>query len=141
LYIDGVLRATDSSADIINMDSADHFRAGVGSCDFIDGTVPFAGTLDEIEIYGRALSGDDIQQIYRAAAVGPSLRIESVSVSGANFGFSWNSASGHIYHVQFKAAPGDATWTLVENIPGNGNSMSRSYPIGNGSGFYRITVD
>ena len=55
VYINGTLLA--SFANVWTMRTTDTWRFGAGSFSGTDGQYPFAGVLDEIAVYGTALSG------------------------------------------------------------------------------------
>ncbi|MBP9728012.1 MAG: LamG domain-containing protein [Candidatus Moranbacteria bacterium] len=64
LYIDGVLEAataTGTFASVNSLANASTFRIGAES----DAGNPFIGEIDEVRMYSRALTGDEISQLYR----------------------------------------------------------------------------
>jgi hypothetical protein len=63
LYIDGNLEATATSATTVNVTNDARMRAGVSSCDGIDGTHPFTGELDELMIFRTAFTQQQIQAL------------------------------------------------------------------------------
>jgi hypothetical protein len=66
LYVDGALEATTTSATTLNLTNNAPMRAGVSTCDGIDGTSPFTGELDELMIFRSALTQPQIQALGRA---------------------------------------------------------------------------
>jgi hypothetical protein len=64
LYVDGVLDASNSSAEVVNMSNSASFLLGNGPCYPVH-TDFFSGELDEVRIYNRALSTAEIRQLYR----------------------------------------------------------------------------
>jgi len=70
LYINGVLDTNGAStAAVGDISNAQPFRLGAES----DGESPFQGQLDEVRIYNRALSSQEVQDLYNAES-GASLR-------------------------------------------------------------------
>jgi len=63
LYIDGVLDASNSSAEVVNMSNSASFLLGNGPCYPVH-TDFFSGELDEVRIYNRALTAAEIQNLY-----------------------------------------------------------------------------
>lgn len=63
LYIDGTLEATATSAATLNLTNTSPMRAGVSTCDGIDGTHPFTGELDELMIFRTAFTQQQIQAL------------------------------------------------------------------------------
>jgi subtilisin-like proprotein convertase family protein len=76
IYIDGVLNTNLTNAGIANLSNSVMFRAGQSVCvppsygDLSDGSVPFVGSLDELDLYDRALSPAEIYAIYHAGSLG-----------------------------------------------------------------------
>jgi subtilisin-like proprotein convertase family protein len=90
LYIDGVLNAANIvNSGIANISNNVQLIAGKSVCDGIDGTQPFAGDLDEQDLWNRALTPAEIHAIYAAGSSGkystnslyPNFRITFDSVS------------------------------------------------------------
>ena len=65
LYIDGTLEAT-TTPTTENLTNKAPLRAGVSTCDGVDGTQPFTGELDELMIFRSALTQPQIQALGRA---------------------------------------------------------------------------
>ncbi len=78
LYVDGLL--VGSANGSLGTTNSDALKiGGSGGCDY------FLGTLDEITIYNRALSGPEIQQVYGAGSFGKcesSIKLETVATFG-----------------------------------------------------------
>jgi hypothetical protein len=66
IYVDGVLRG--SSAIPINTGSG-QVRVGVG----VEAGNYFSGSLDDVRIYNRALSVDEVSELYRTESAGTAL--------------------------------------------------------------------
>jgi len=63
LYVDGQLQATTTTATTADISKATPMRAGVSTCDGIDGTTAFVGQLDELMIFTVALTQSQIQTL------------------------------------------------------------------------------
>jgi hypothetical protein len=63
LYIDGTLEATTTTPTTVNLTNKAPMRAGVSTCDGVDGTHPFRGELDELMIFRSALTQPQIQAL------------------------------------------------------------------------------
>jgi hypothetical protein len=72
IYIDGKLdtHSTGYSTGIADIDNSSMFRAGPSVCDGVDGTTPFEGDLDELDLWQRALSPAEVHAIYAAGSLG-----------------------------------------------------------------------
>ena len=70
MYIDGQQSTTVAMTGTVDIINNSIFRMGQNVCQCCDGTSPYSGTLDEISIYGRALSASDIQNIYNVGSAG-----------------------------------------------------------------------
>lgn len=66
IYVDGVLDASSSANGIINFINHASLLAGTGPCVHQDGSQHFKGLLDELSFYSRALSADEIRQLFDA---------------------------------------------------------------------------
>jgi hypothetical protein len=63
LYVDGTLEATSTSAVTANVSNDAQSRAGVSTCDNVDGTASFTGELAEPMIFRSALSQSQIRAL------------------------------------------------------------------------------
>ena len=63
LYIDGTLETTVTGAATANVTNHARMRAGVSTCDGVDGTHPFTGELDNLMIFRSALTQPQIQAL------------------------------------------------------------------------------
>jgi len=70
IYIDGVLDTNMTAPGIANIFNSDLFKAGQNICVGTDGSNPFVGELDELDVFNRALSPAEIDAIYRAGGDG-----------------------------------------------------------------------
>lgn len=64
VYVDGSLNSTNTTPGIANITSDASMQLGTSSCNNVDGTTPFTGSVDELQIYNRALSSSEILAIY-----------------------------------------------------------------------------
>jgi hypothetical protein len=66
LYVDGHVDGSSSSTKVVNVSSKAKFTAGTSVCDGTagDGTVPFLGQIDEIEVFNSALSPSELELIF-----------------------------------------------------------------------------
>jgi subtilisin-like proprotein convertase family protein len=76
IYVDGILDSSRTTPGIADISNAVPFRAGQSICvtpgfgDPGDGTVPFIGDLDELDLWNRALTPAEIQAVYAAGSAG-----------------------------------------------------------------------
>lgn len=96
IFIDGCLKASQDSPGPIAFANAAPFTAGKSPCTgSFDGTIPFVGALDEIQVYLRALSDEEIALLAERGG-SPDLDC-SGSVDGADLGVllgSWGPCRG-----------------------------------------------
>ena len=63
LYVDGQLQATSTTATTADISKTTPMRAGVSTCDGVDGTDALVGELDELMIFHAALTQSQIQAL------------------------------------------------------------------------------
>jgi sialidase-1 len=63
LYVDGQLQATTTTATTADIAKSTAMRAGVSTCDGVDGTGALVGQLDELMIFRVALTQSQIQAL------------------------------------------------------------------------------
>ena len=63
LYVDGQLQATTTTATTADISKRTPMRAGVSTCDGVDGTSALVGQLDELMIFRVALNQSQIQTL------------------------------------------------------------------------------
>ncbi len=68
IYIDGVLDVSEEASIDHNLSNFADLNVGKSSCTGFDGTNFFSGQLDEIALYDRALSDEEIWAIFDATA-------------------------------------------------------------------------
>lgn len=97
IHIDGCLAATQDSPLPIVFSNGAPFTAGKGPCTGSpDGTVPFDGAMDEIQVYLRALDDAEIAALAERRAGSPDLDC-SGAVDGADLGAllgNWGPCNG-----------------------------------------------
>jgi Concanavalin A-like lectin/glucanases superfamily/Regulator of chromosome condensation (RCC1) repeat/Immunoglobulin domain/Immunoglobulin I-set domain len=135
-YIDGTFDAGGSTAGIISVTNAGNLLAGISPCIGTDGISSyFAGDLDELSIYGRALSPAQILAVYNAAGAGkipfpPIIITQPTSqnvIATSNTTFSV-SAGGDMplsyqwYGINSGLLPNATNATLVLNNISTGNA-------------------
>ncbi|MBA4147882.1 MAG: LamG domain-containing protein [Verrucomicrobia bacterium] len=98
LWVDGVMHALTNAPVIYNFSNSGNLMAANGPCVGSNGSSLFAGQLDEISFYNRALTLAEMQALYAAGSSGKckSLAITSPSVlpggtSGAAYSYSLSS--------------------------------------------------
>jgi autotransporter-associated beta strand protein len=70
LYIDGVLNTNTVTPGVAYISNTNIFRIGQSQCVPLDGSQPFNGDLDELDVIDRALSPAEVYAIYHAGSLG-----------------------------------------------------------------------
>ncbi len=70
IYVDGGLDVSMTTTGIANLTNSNVFRVGQSVCVGTDGSQPFVGELDELDLYNRALAPAEISAIYQAGSAG-----------------------------------------------------------------------
>ncbi len=65
-YVDGRFKTSVTAPDIANLNNAQPLNLGIGTCDGVDGTQPYSGAVDELDLWNRALTDVEIAAIYQA---------------------------------------------------------------------------
>jgi hypothetical protein len=109
-YIDGSLDSSNMiTGGILNLNNSAVFRAGQGACVGRDGTEPFVGELDELDLFNRALSPAEIYAIYQAGSAGkcgtpPTILTQpenQVAMVGSNIAFTTFAAGSPLLSYQW----------------------------------------
>lgn len=89
VFIDGCVLVTPVGGDVADLTTSAPLALGVGPCTgATDGTTPFIGAFDEIQIYGRALGDAEIRVLAGSGILGD---IDAdTDVDGADLGFLLN---------------------------------------------------
>lgn len=100
-FIDGCLVGLGYGAGVVDFSTtAAALEFGRGACTDIDGTLPFDGAMDEIQIYARALTGFELAELAlreEPGAVGDPDIDGSGTVNGADLGIllgAWGPCPG-----------------------------------------------
>ena len=64
LYVDGVLRDTQTTANVLRLTNGAPLQMGASVCTNFDGTLPLVGQLDEVELFSRALTAVEVQKFW-----------------------------------------------------------------------------
>jgi uncharacterized repeat protein (TIGR02543 family) len=141
LYVDGSLQNSVAATGTIQTGTS---PVAIGAR---PGVNYFAGALDEISLYNRALSAAEVQAIYSAGSGGKCVTspyITSVGTSGGNFNLSWLAQRGLTYRVQYKSDLNPATlWNdLSGDVTATGSAASKTdlLPPNAPARFYRIVM-
>ena len=126
IYLDGKLdgSTTSSTTSINSLANALAFRIGAES----DAGVPFDGKIDDIKVYNRALSVDEVSKLAHTAV--PIQPVDTGLVGHWTFDgndIDWSNASAEIKDVSGRGNHGDALGSLATTsvIPGKlGQALS-----------------
>jgi hypothetical protein len=133
LYLDGVLvgSVNDPTTATLTGDVNDLIGRR-NACNSYD---VFYGLIDEVMIYNRALSSDEVQQIYLAQGGLPSL---SISNAAQNVVISWPSPyTGFV--LQQNSDLTTTNWTSFDGtINSNSTTMSATITPAAGNLFFRL---
>ena len=101
----------------------------------------FFGTIDELAIYNRALTATEIGAIFNAGSAGKCpLTIMSPQTAGADFSFSFMTASGQSYSVEQNGTLATSDWISTTNFTGDGQLFQFVTPLSNGpQRFFRVS--
>lgn len=67
LYLDGVLRSSVTTTNVLRLQNGAPLQIGASVCTGIDGTIPLVGQVDEIKLFGRALTAAELQKLATAS--------------------------------------------------------------------------
>lgn len=143
VYVDSVLDNVATTPGIANINNSTDTKLGVSSCDGVDGTGPFNGSADEIKIFDRALSGDEVQAMYNEGNSGPpiitsppanrsvveggSAAFEVVATGAVPFSYQWRFNGANIQGATL------SSYTLSSASPSNEGDYSVVVTNGEGS--------
>ncbi len=130
IYLDGKLdgSTTSSTASINSLANANAFRIGAES----DAGVPFDGKIDDVKLYGKTLSADQVLTLYETTVpVAPASTVGLDSGLVGHWTFDgpdvrWADTSNEIKDVSGRGNHGDAVGlTTASVIPGKlGQALS-----------------
>ncbi len=153
LYVDGVVVAEKADPNFI--------ATGVNEPLFVgafNGAVALGGTLDDVQLYDRALTTEDIGLLYenpgQPLPIGddppepggvPFPEFSSVVWSEGGFQTSFTTEPGASYELQYSVSLEPGSWSTVSTIVGDGNVQTFADDDGARqalpAGFYRISGD
>ena len=126
---------------IVVPDSTTKQRTGQG--ELIKDACPSLEALAVATVLYYCQTGKDLLQGHRLADLPTTLfasypiTLSPLTVSNANFSFSWSAISGRTYRVQSKQRT-DASWNDLTNITASGKSASFSDLVAPTQRFYRV---
>jgi hypothetical protein len=125
--------------------------------DYNSPVLPFTGEIDEVSIYDRALTAEEIESIYLSGSAGkcanslPHVVMPQMGAgtnpqaqlvmpqAGANFSFGIQTISGQSYTVLMSTNLMSTNWSFYTNITGNGSLFQFATPVANSSQrFFRV---
>jgi hypothetical protein len=77
IYVDGILRATDGAATILDIDNTPTVPIEIGRRG--DGARYWNGSIDEVAFFNYALDSDQISEIYDATSTGVTADLDTLS--------------------------------------------------------------
>ncbi|MFA7171216.1 MAG: LamG domain-containing protein [Candidatus Paceibacterota bacterium] len=110
LYVDGILVDSNTGAATYNISNDRKLR--IGARDIDSSLLPFNGSIDDVRIYNRALSEDEIRQLYNQKKPVLEMNFDEGSGTVAH-DESFNNYDGAIYGANGTAESGDST-TLTD---------------------------
>jgi carboxypeptidase C (cathepsin A) len=108
---------------------------------FYDGTPPFAGRMDEISLYNRALSPAQVASVFQAAVAGKSpMTLWARDGGGDSVSLSWLALATNVV-LETNSELSTNGWTLLPATPTSFRGDTRlrvNQPITNGIQFFRL---
>ncbi|MBI5728564.1 MAG: hypothetical protein HY984_02320, partial [Candidatus Magasanikbacteria bacterium] len=105
LYVNGAFDSSASASGITNISNTANLLMGYDPCVGSDSTLPFAGQMDEVQIYNRALSSAEIASLYNSAKP----NYQNLSNTETAIGDLWSA------NMCFADASGNEGITLASN--------------------------
>ena len=102
VYIDGVLDVTGTTGGVTNVVNSSLLIAGRSTCTGVDGTHFFTGLLDELEIFNRALSAEEIAAIFNAGSAGKCKGVPFADFTIREAKITFGGVSHHHYRFEVK---------------------------------------
>jgi hypothetical protein len=138
LYVDGQLADSSGSATLPVLGSGGD--VWIGDAPGHAAYQAFNGVIDEVSIFGAALSQAQIQQLFSAATQAQVL--VNVVYASHTLTFTWNAFPGLSYQLQYKTSLSDPNWLDLGapvTTSGSTATASDSPPTGP-SRFYRVLL-
>ena len=144
LYLNGVPLVTNVIGAATVAHSTAAFRIGMDD----NGNGPFAGSIDDVRVYSRALTAAEIASL--CAGPNPPVTrpvLKHTPKGDGKFTFEWDSISNQTYHVESATNLVNPHWQPVgwqpvgDSIIATNTASSISYPIGGEiQRFYRVVT-
>jgi hypothetical protein len=137
IWIDGALVASGSFTGPANVGY--HYKLQVGR--MADGKQTgsyFKGKIDDLWIYNRALSAEEIETLRLELRVEPTLEVVGTSTVPA-LAISFSTINGKSYTLQ--SAVDLRIWSDAGKVQGNGAGLSISVPQNGAAQFFRVRRD
>jgi hypothetical protein len=119
IYVDGSVVASNFAAGVVMLSNNVPCFAAISPC---SGENPFTGVLDEIQVYNRAITANEVQAIYAAGTNGmcppaPLMFTGTPNYSRSN-GVILDASlrSGQSYHIQGNTNLSSTNWTTLTNF-------------------------
>jgi len=144
LYVNGQLQGQTNAPGAQYYNGSWPLYFGTTGQSYWDGKLN--GSLDEVSIYNRALSANDIASIYNAGAAGKCRTLSPVIVIAANVSSSilyltFPTQIGPTYYLQYKYPLAANNWQELTNVAGTGGPLKISIPIGSPAmQYFRLMV-
>lgn len=122
VYIDGALAMTDASGGVFDDDALSIFQVGA-----LNGDIGLQGVVDDFQLYGRALSADEIAFLHAnpGSPVGGSpdpmpsdLVITELAIDGADVVITFTSVPGQEYALEANGGLQSGDWAVLMNPVG-----------------------
>ena len=99
----------------------------------------FVGLMDDLRIYNRALSGAEVQSLYRGSTYAQNLAIQAAAPQSVQV--RWDTKSNAVYQVEYLTNLTDTTWVPLRSaIPGSVTNSIIDSILGQPTRFYRVRV-
>ncbi len=123
VFLDGALSGSKNIPGTINLSNSVAMRAAISSCDYIDGTYPYPGALDELQLFNHALTAEEVKSMYETVIANlppdcaTSLALAQAQLAGAN-------QTNALLTAQLQAAS-----TSVSNLQQQLTTLNQSYNL------------
>jgi hypothetical protein len=135
-YVDGVAYPAPAYSAVFS------FTSDIGIGAFGSNlTAGFYGTIDELAVYNRALSGNEIQAIFDAGAFGKCMLAPPLLKAGLTNGslvLSWPAYQSD-FNLETSTDPKSTNWTSAAGtLLTNGDSITIAVPASDAQRFFRL---